>query len=308
MYIKYISASSLDTYVNVCEFKYFLQKHIRLPELNQQTIYTSKGLAVHETLEEWVKNDKDYVAKLKKFYASNKTWKMDNRAPDKGFPHPQLKMCDTCPWAQMSGNSKICTIANEVVDVVDGCPRNNFEDDLKLVELVVNGAKSPLKRKILAAEMPFTEDLGGFQIHGYIDLITEIDSDTIEVCDYKTGNFAKNTEKMFKDFQMRIYSIAAKRKFPQYKFVKMTLYYLRKGPVSVIFDKDDDNKTTAYLATMYEKIKNNDDPKIMPNFLCKFCVGTDRCKEIRKSYLDKKGKFILPMAVKNEEEDISEFV
>lgn len=307
MYIKHLSASTADQYINVCEFKVFLQKHLKLPELSQQTIYTSKGLAVHETLEDWVGKpgevpQKDYVARLKKFYQENKPWKMDNRRLGKGFPHPWAKSCEGCPWATVSGNTLTCSIANEVVDTLEGCPRPNFEDDLRLVEMRTVDPNSPLhKYKILAVEHAFTKDLGGFNIHGYIDLIVEKDPDTLCVIDYKTGNTTKNTEKAFKDFQMRIYSLVAKLDFPGYKNVEMTLDYLRKKPISVIFDEDDEKDTLDCLKKVWRRIENNNDPKIMPQYLCNFCVGLERCREIRAGFM-KKGKFIMPPPTPSEDE------
>lgn len=309
MYIKHLSASTADQWVNVCEFKVFLQKHLKLPELNKQTIHTSKGLAVHETLEDWVgkpgeQPQKDYVARLKKYYQDNKPWMLDNRKPEKGFPHPQPKKCENCPWAQKSGETFICSIANQVIDSFDGCPRPNFEDDLKLIEKRVVDPKSPLhKYKILAVEHPFTHDMGGFNIHGYIDLIVEKDKDTLNVIDYKTGNSTKNVDKAFRDFQMRIYSIVAKLDFPGYKYVEMTLDYLRKQPITVIFDKDDDDKTIEGLHKVWKRIESSKDPKIMPNFLCNYCVGLERCRSIRASFM-KNGKFIMPPPVKDEDEKI----
>lgn len=309
MYIKHLSASTADQWVNVCEFKVFLQKHLKLPELNQQTIYTSKGLAVHETLEDWVGKpgevpQKDYIARLKKFYQDNKPWILDNRKPEKGFPHPQPKSCESCPWAKVSGNTFICSIADQVVDSFDGCPRPNFEDDLKLVEKRTVDPNSPLhKYKVLAVEHPFTHDMGGFNIHGYIDLIVEKDKDTLNVIDYKTGNSTKNVDKAFRDFQMRIYSIVAKLDFPGYKYVEMTLDYLRKQPITVIFDKEDDDKTIEGLHKVWNRIESSKDPKIMPNFLCNFCVGLTRCREIRQSFIKNK-KFIMPPPVKDDDEKI----
>lgn len=320
MYIKYLSASSLNTYKD-CDFKYFLQKHLKIPELSQPTIYTEKGLAVHETLEAWGKEDgqddatKDYLKRLLQAYQEKQHWKLDAREPHKGFPHPYPKSCDTCPWAQSNAGTTICTIANKLIADVEGCPRPNFEDDLKLVEKVLStkGKKHPLiENKIIGVEVPFDLEFNVgtdnyYRILGYIDLVTEIDEDTIEVRDYKTGNWAKTYDQAFNDPQMRIYSIAAKKLFPSYKYVIMTLDYLRKQPVTVIFSEEDDRESHKALQKYFKEIQQNEDPQRKKSFMCRFCIGYDKCGEYRRKFLNDKGKFILPPpATEEKEEDKSQ--
>src|SRR5690606_41198044 len=134
-------------------------------------------------------------------------------------------------------------------------------------------------------------------VHGYIDLVTEIDENTVEVIDYKTGNYAKNTDEAFKDLQMRIYSLVVKRMFPQYKYVMMTLDYLRKSPVSVIFSPEDDEKTRKFLQDVYKKIQEDEDPKRVKSFKCNWCRGYDECSKRRRRF-SKDGKFRLPEPTK----------
>lgn len=314
MYIEYLSASSLNTYRD-CEFKYFLQKHLKIPELSQPTIYTEKGLAVHETLEDWGDGkEKDYLKRLKLAYQQKQHWKLDARDAGKGFPHPQPKSCETCPWAQNAGGTTICTIAAKLIADVEGCPRNNFEDDLRLVEKVLKNQAKPhplIKNKIVGVEVPFDLEFNGpnnpYRVLGYIDLVTEIDEDTLEVRDYKTGNWAKTYDQAFADPQLRIYSIAAKKLFPSYKFTIMTLDYLRKQPVTVIFSEEDDKETHKALEKYFKEIQSNEDPKRNKSFMCKFCIGYDKCGEYRKKFLNEKGKFVLPPPViKDKEEDKSQ--
>lgn len=305
MFIEYLSASSLNTY-RECQFKYFLQKHLRIPELQQQTIHTTKGLAVHETLESWAKEEeKDYLLRLKQYYRENEHWKLDNRDPGKGFPHPYPKSCDTCPHAINLSGTTVCSIADKLIADVEGCPRPNFEDDLKLVEKEFAYANKPLSRKIVGVETPFDYTFSdmGFRILGYMDLVTEIDSDTMEVRDYKTGNWTKSYEEATKCLQLRIYSIAAKLKFPQYKYSVMTLDYLRKKPVSVIFSTDDDEATKKYLAEKFVEIQQNSEPARTKQFMCKYCVGYDKCGEYERKFKNAKGKFILPIYVPPEKKD-----
>lgn len=288
-----LSVSRLNTNKD-CEFKYFLQYHVKLPELKKPTIYTEKGIAVHEALELYAKGDKDYTKNLLEFYRKSSLWELDQRKPEKGgFPHPQTKTCDTCSYNE----NGFCKIAQEGATSFIGCPRNNFEDDLALITKVVNrqGDANILGRKILGAEVEFDEIIDGIRVKGVIDLVTEVDDKTLEVIDYKTGNHAKGNAAIQKDPQVRIYSVVAKRKWPQYKYCLMTLDYLRKKPISVIFSKEDDDQTILSIKKHDAEIKANITPAPHGTefWLCRFCIGHDRCTSMYDS-LKTKGRFILP--------------
>lgn len=294
MKVEYLSASRSDVFVG-CPFRYFLQYHLQLPELKKDTIQTTKGSAAHLALEHHALG-KSSVDALKSYYAENQPWKLDNRRPDKGWPHPVEKKCDGCKWAINNGTGTICSIASRSIDDFEGCPKPNFEDDLKLVNYAIDRKDSPFNRKIVGVETPFDMELGGFRVHGYIDLLTEFDENTLEVRDYKTGVKGKNTEEMFKDLQMRIYSVAAKKLFPQYKYVEMTLDFLRTRPVTVIFGPDDDKKTIEVLREIHQKITNSIDPPRKKSFKCSWCVGYERCGQIREQFV-KDGVFVMPPPV-----------
>ena len=298
MIIEYLSASRLDTYIS-CPFKYFLQYHIKLPELKGDSIATHKGSAVHEALEYYVNDNKDYVVSLKEYYTKHKVWEFDNRKPNRGFPHPVAKDCDNCEWAVHINNGTICSIADRLVSQFDGCPKPNFEDDLALARHTITRPDSVLNRKIIGAEVAFEKEYEGFKVRGYIDLITEIDKETLEVRDYKTGNYTKNTDAAFKDLQMRIYSMVAKELFPQYSYVVMTLDYLRKGPVSVIFSKEDDEKTRDFLRDSYKTIAEAKSPIRKKSFKCSWCVGYDVCGKIKDTFRDEDGQFCMPEPVED---------
>lgn len=294
MIIEYLSASRLNTYID-CPFRYFLQYHLQLPELKGDSIATHKGSAVHEALEFYVTKDKDYVKHLKAYYAKHKVWEFDNRKPGRGFPHPVNKECSSCEWY----TGDICTIADRNTNDFDGCPKPNFEDDLALVKRAITRPDSVLNRKIIGAEVAFEKEYEGFKVRGFMDLVTEVDEKTLEVRDYKSGNYTKNTDMAFKDLQMRIYSMVAKELFPDYDYVVMTLDYLRKVPVSVIFSREDDEKTRQFLKDSYVKIANASSPIRKKSFKCSWCVGYDVCGKIKDNYRDENGQFVLPEAVVN---------
>ena len=300
-----------------CELKYFLSYHIRLPESRESNIYGEKGTAAHQALEYYIndirvkrnpelkgelegKMGSNYVQTLKDFYKETQLWKLDDRTgmrgnKPKGWPHPVEKTCEACPWASKDG---ICEIADKPYKSVEGCPRPNFEDDLSLVDWTINTDEYPIfENDIIGAEVEFTLTVeGGVILRGVIDLVVKVDGDTLEVIDFKSGNSTKSYNAALTDPQMRIYSMVAKILWPGYKTYVTSLYYIRKKRmVSCVFSEEDDKGTLKAVQQHWKKIKNNKDPYRPQRkfWLCDFCVGYDRCGQIKDNY-KKNGRFILP--------------
>jgi len=284
-----------------------------LPEARESNIYGIKGTAAHEALEFYGNHiriqanpelkeelektaNKDYTQVLKDFYAKEKLWELDDRSPEKGFPHPVEKSCESCPWATKGG---VCEIANIPYVNVNGCPRPNFEDDLKIVKDTVDSTEYEIfKEKIIGTEVKYSMELEGeVMTRGVIDLVVETDEDTLEIIDYKSGNSTLSYNAMLTDPQVRIYAMVAKILWPGYKTYMMSLYYVRKKKMlTCVLSEADDVKTLNATQRHWKSIKENKDP-YRPSrefWLCRFCVGYDRCGQIQKNHT-KKGKFILPV-------------
>jgi hypothetical protein len=107
-------------------------------------------------------------------------------------------------------------------------------------------------------------------IKGTIDLVTELDSDTIEVCDWKTGQRkdwatgeVKDYKKLMKDTQLLLYNYAISRLYPQYKNRIMTIIFLRDGgPFSLCFDESDEQEFLHRLKKKFFEISNTKIPKL----------------------------------------------
>ena len=322
MFFSHATASRIKTYKQ-CEFRYFLEYVIEYPPSRGGNIYSEKGSAVHEALEYYAnailgkdeKSEIDYEKTLLEYYKESRLWELDQRTPDKkgkprGFPHPVEKTCESCPWATKDNR---CKIADMAIDAVDGCPRPNFEDDLALIEKTLKRTDfAPLAvtepgpfddpdnftptfvKKVIGAEVPFDDHLGGVRVRGVIDLLVEEDEDTIEVIDYKTGK-SMSYDKAFKDAQVRIYAAIVRKLYPQYKNVFVTLYYLRTNPVTVPLGPEDDKLTIKSLQRRQAEILDNEAPsQVRPTrygFPCDWCVGYDNCVKIREKFeVDRKFK------------------
>ena len=319
MLFTHATASRIKTFKQ-CEFRYFLEYMVQYPPMRGDNIYTGKGSAVHEALEGWVNFklgvekkehgppvEENWEETLRQYYEKSKLWELDQRTPDKkgnprGFPHPVEKTCESCPWATKDDR---CEIANKATAAVDGCPRPNFQSDIDLINSTLTRTDyDPLaldeegnfKKKIIGAEVPFDMELGGVRVRGVIDLLFEHDEDTIEICDYKTGK-SMSFAKVQVDPQARIYAAVVRILYPQYKYVDVTMHYLKKNPVTVPFGPEDDKLTLKSLQYNAELISGVENPhRVSPSkwgFPCDWCIGHDNCGKIQDEFrVD--GSFRLP--------------
>lgn len=127
-----------------------------------------------------------------------------------------------------------------------------------------------------------TENLSGqLAIKGTIDLITQIDDNTLEVIDWKTGKRLdwatgeeKTQEKLQKDPQLRLYHYAIHRLFPEYKHIIMTINFINDGgPFSICFDNQENAIETEYfLKEKFQHIKKTQRPALKKTWKCsKLC-------------------------------------
>ena len=147
---------------------------------------------------------------------------------------------------------------------------------------------------------------GRLKLKGTIDLVIEVDNETIEIRDYKFGrmfnwgkNEAKNYETLQKDKQLMFYYYAVKKIFPQYKNIMITIIFVRDGgPITVCFDDSDYKEIEKMIKDTFLEVKNNNQPKLLdPTYRdhrCnKFCAfykkqvdGKPLCSHIHNSIND----------------------
>lgn len=170
----------------------------------------------------------------------------------------KTKWCHSCK-APTKG---ICEITGEVME--KNCPKALYKESLELVEKYLDRYGPIFKnRKILGIEKAFVIDFGekdrlGNPIisNGFMDLVTELDEDTVEVIDYKFGAWVPTFEEFSEDTQVKLYSLAARTLFPQYKEVIITFDYIRKNPISIAFTAEDDEETKKAVVQKWHKIEN----------------------------------------------------
>lgn len=243
MRVTNLRASSINNY-KLCEWDYFL-KYI----CNYQTPSGKKtvcGSIIHYSLE--------LVAKFK----------MDGNTD---IPNPEFFF--ESAW------QKYYTEENHIYNFTEKdkefC-RNSFYK-------VYNSSLNPLNDKILDIEKQFEIEIQkpGFKLpngkymllRGTVDLVTEIDSETLWIKDYKSGSRKDYIEGHYKDVdtlqwdtQLRVYNLALSKIYPKYKYRVFTLVYINDGgPFSVSFESKDLETTLDNLRRTFNEIKNNNEPK-----------------------------------------------
>lgn len=132
------------------------------------------------------------------------------------------------------------------------------------------------------------ETSGTFSIKGTIDLMIEEDSETLVVQDYKTGKRLdwntdppeeKTFEKLCKDKQLMLYFYAVNKMFPEYKKIKIRIFFIRSGgDFTIEFDKNKDLYILEkVLENHFKEVKATEIPTMVDethkNMKCKYLCG-----------------------------------
>lgn len=284
MKIPYVSPSRLKKALE-CDFQYFLSYEWGwADELFQYTFCSEFGSSVHYTLEEYAesKGTADYKEIYKKHILDLKPFTDDmSKAPSKARAAFFVdKGCDECPF--FSAGDEVCGLVEKNIAMFEGCPRKLYDDGLGMVELAIERygkyfdtgvrSKDNPNGKVIGIEAPTRE--GGradgenitygndnegnpIKMNGFIDLVVEYDEETLLIIDYKTGYSVPAHDKFLKDLQPRMYSVAAKIMYPEYKYHWVQFDYFRSpAPLEHAFTAADDELTRQKVVDLYNKIKD----------------------------------------------------
>jgi hypothetical protein len=118
-----------------------------------------------------------------------------------------------------------------------------------------------------------------FAVRGLIDLVHEIDKDTLEIIDWKSGNrksFYTQTEidekTLSMEIQPRLYHLAAHFLYPQYKNILITFFYANdSGPITISLSQEDLAFTIALLYRFFTTV--SEDTLVIRNrhWTCRMC-------------------------------------
>jgi hypothetical protein len=305
MKINNLRASSINEYNN-CEFKYFLNFDINIGSV--AGFAAEKGTLVHLCLE--------LMAKAKRVHRlKGKRGKPKGKRVDPEYlldiTYNRFKKQGRFNWGEEE--KQFC--------------RKQVQNALAVPFI------NPLNLKVLRTEHQFeiTIKKPGFlirgtneylKLRGTIDLITEQDKNTIHIIDYKTGKSTdwitgedKNHEKLKTDIQLRMYDLAIKYLYPQYKNRIFTLFFTQESkPVTISYDSDEWINTLEEFKQVFRQIEKNDSPtrlidiKVSDqwkcNYVCQFGelavkFESESGQIITENYRKKKGMVIPEEIVKN---------
>jgi len=290
MIITYLRSSSAGSF-EWCQHKYFLTYCLGFKDdSNKKAV---KGNIVHKALE---------LLANKQLCLQTKTKNFRDDELDKEFDTLLI-----CPEQAIKSAFEFYSKKENTFEWTD----KDFEECDKWLWdtlLFKDGMFSPLNRVIVEPEKYFDIELdkpwakydfrlmngetvsGNLRLKGTMDLITRIDSKTIEYIDWKTGerkNWSTGKEKgyddLFDDFQLRLYHYALSKVYPNEENIIVTIFFVKAGgPFSICFHKEDLIETEEMIRKKFESIKKCKTPmRIMD-------LGRDKwkCSKLCKFYKD----------------------
>jgi hypothetical protein len=215
----------------------------------------------------------------------------------------QTPYCDSCPFKK----DEICSISNEPLDDLSGCPRSLFENSVVMLERVINQYNDDIWPKVLrrdgklvGCEYEFMVPIPGTEVlfKGFADLVIERDPETIEIIDYKSGNWTQDEEACRNDIQVKGYAWAAYEEFVrdvnnhgyEYKYVVVTFDYFVDKPITVVFSENSRAKIAEELAFKVFEIQGTEHIDRVTNnperlHTCKYMCDIEVCNRTWKGPL-----------------------
>ena len=272
-----ISATRINSFLS-CKQKYWFNYYDKLPKIGNPAFHL--GLAVHESLE-----------------LAGVIWQQKGK----------FSKTDT---------KKILDKYNEV------SVREGMEDHAVHLEgrdLVKKRLKNFLVgQKIIGLEIKFgfwgknagpqiTTDLG-VPLMGAIDKVEEYDEDTVLIIDYKTSKTAPTNAQMRTDIQLSLYDLVARKMFPQYKRVILSLDLLKSDILYTYRTDEQRADFEEYIKVVYDQMLalKAENVKASLNMFCPWCDFKDYCSTYRKA-CEKSNYNFLPTMQYTEQELIEEW-
>jgi len=310
MRIDRMSASKAKTWES-CEFKYFLNYTLFAPqkahfaaelgsllhvvfERYAQTYISPDGIDEEGKDKAWLDSNWKKIV-LKEGFQTLTSWEYNTHILK------ESKNCDSCKAFK---NGK-CGVVNRNIDDFDGCPWNAWVEACNMVSRVIDdetefGVFSNPDR-IIGSEEEFRFDImdgeNGYTVNGIIDLVLDIDEDTIEIVDYKTGRHKLSYSAAEKDIQLMLYYLAARKMYPHKKHHMVTIFYVNGGKkqITLAFSEKTEQQITDRIIMLWRAIKSEKRPTriadksngaVQPNHICKYLCNWDLCQQVHPKFVE----------------------
>ncbi len=267
------SASAIKTYYH-CSFKYWLEKILGMESPSGKAAL--QGTIVHQVFEWMSKFELRNKKRFDPMWMLEKSWNKHTKL------EPSVEIRRTTSRGE-AADFKKCRLS---------------------VEKILDSDFSPYKSKIIDVERWFEIEIPGKEwscqdghgqkhqltCRGRIDLVREIDSETIEIIDWKTGKREDFYTRRLHDFtslmhdiQVRLYHLAVTELYPQYKNILVTIHYvLDGGPITIPLTREDIIPTISALWKFFDTIKK--DSLLIRNrsWTCRMCSfgKSDICQRV----------------------------
>lgn len=317
---KFLSASRIKT-LRQCPMKFYLSycapERIEMP----QSWGAANGTLLHEVFEEYARGERrDWKQNLmEKFRNSlnnpeilNSVFKFSKGQKitlKETIKDNVKRKCGTCSFKKVmsDGASIFCEAVGKYTHEFTGTPRKILEDTISMAEVIFDDEFNPIDdMKVLGIEHEFEVTFeNGIQTYGFIDLISEVSDNTIEIRDYKSAKRVPSDKEIEKgwvrnDIQMQLYYAVAKyccenniAPFKDtYTNILVTIHFLRKTPITMIYTPSDYNRILRTLRKEFDEIRKIEKP--LPKgmwgrdkyWICNYC----NIEECNKACIDIHGK------------------
>ena len=135
----------------------------------------------------------------------------------------------------------------------------------------------------------------GVELIGAIDKSIEIDPKTLLIVDYKTSKTVPDGGKLKADIQLSMYDLVARKLYPQYERIILSLDMLRKGEIVYTYRTDEESEEfEKYLTVVHKEMSNlkKKDAKPALNFLCAWCDHSNVCEKYQEMCKKKEFAFL----------------
>lgn len=308
---EYFSATRFKA-IHSCPMKFYLQYCAPYPVNMPQSWGAANGTLLHEVLEEYARGErKDWrnnlLEKFRKMindpavldyvfrFAKGQKLSVANEIKS------GKRSCGTCPYGtkMADGATVFCNAVGKKTDEFLGTPKKMLDDTFELAEVIFDNDFNPIDdAKVIGVEQEFKIVFpNGVPVWGFMDLVSEINEDTIEIRDYKSAKRVPTDQeildnKLYHDIQMQIYYVAAKymcdNDIPpfskKYKNIFVTIHFLRKSPITIFYNDLDYDKILYIMYKERDKILNLEKPLPLGMtgkdkfWICNYC-NIDACQQ-----------------------------
>jgi hypothetical protein len=265
------SASAIGLY-NHCPFSYFMQYILGMESRAGKAAL--QGNIVHQVLEWMIKLRKRGKTNVDPMWLLHRAWDELTVKSDIDIRKVTTRIDKETGDFKEAADFKKCRVALETV-LAD--PYYNPHQLASVVDA----------ERWFALEMPGNEwqcldengKLHQFTVRGFIDLVHEIDAETIEIVDWKTGSRKDfytrqpiDEALLMREVQPRLYHLAAYFLYPKYNNILITFYYTNDGgPITIALSQDDVAMTIAALHRFFTTIRQDTLMRRNRWWTCRMC-------------------------------------